>query len=156
MPAAYSGDRMEDRVYGAASPSPLEQADIDKAIAASLALPAIASGFGSSGVLPAVATAFDDWLPSTQEAIMIAAGSEERDQTLQKALASSAEQAKNDNVESGPSAHSHSATTEGPQATQTSHPEPWTITNLVEDMAMRLAVELPLLNDSEADTLVFM
>lgn len=156
MPAAYSGDRMEDRVYGAASPSPLEQADIDKAIAASLALPAIASGFGSSGVLPAVATAFDDWLPSTQEAIMIAAGSEERVQILQKALSSSAEQDKNDNVESGPSPHSLSATTDSPQATQTSRPEPWTITNMVEDMAMRLAVELPLLNDSEADTLVFM
>lgn len=155
MSSSDSGDYVEDRVYGAACPSRVEQEDIDQAIAASLAFPAIGFGFDSPDGLPAVATADDNWATSTQEAVLNA-GPEARDQNLQNALYASAEQARSDNVESGPSANSHSATTEGPQATQTSHPKPWTITHMVEDMAMRLGVELPLLNDSEADTLVFM
>lgn len=156
MSATYSGEYMDDRVYNAASPSPLEQEDIDRAIAASLAPPGTTSGFESPDVLPSVATADDNWAIYTQEAVLKAAGPEAGDQILQQTLLASAERGQNDNVESGPSADSHLATTGVPRATQSSQLKPWTITHMVEDMVMRLAVDLPLLNDSEADTLVFM
>jgi len=125
---------MEDRVYGAASPSPLEQEQIDKAIAASLALPQSPDG------LPAVATTDDKWVNYTQEAVPKALGLDARHEILSNAPHASTEPAKHDDIKSG----------------QSNHPKPWTITHMVEDMKMRLAVELPLLNDCEADTLVFM
>lgn len=125
---------MEDRVYGAASPSPLEQEHIDKAIAASLALPQSPDG------LPAVATTDDKWVNDTRETVSRILGLDARHEILSDALHASAEPAKHEDIESG----------------QSNHPKPWTITHMVEDMKMRLAVELPLLNDSEADTLVFM
>ena len=147
---------MEDRVYGAATPSPLEQELIDKAIAASLAPAGVGSGFDTSDALPAVATADDNWATSTQEAVLKAGGPEAGDQILESALFALADRAKDNVMETGPSADSRLGTTEESQATPSSQPQPWTIMHMVEDMAMRLAVELPLLNDSEADTLVFM
>lgn len=147
---------MEDRAYEAASPSPLEQEHIDKAIAASLALPWTSHGFQSPDGLSAVATTDDNWVNYTQEDLSNAQGLDARHEILSNALHASTEPSQNDDAESGPSADFHSATMEGPQATQTNYPKPWTITHMVEDMKLRLAVELPLLNDSEADTLVFM
>lgn len=143
----------EDRVYGAASLSPLEQEQIDQAIAASLAPPGMSSGFESPDVPPAVATADDHWPTYTPEAVLRAGGPEAGDQILQQALFAAAKREEDDTVEGGPNADSRLSTTE---PTQSSQSKRWTITHMVEDMVMRLAVDLPLLNDSDADTLVFM
>lgn len=143
---------MEDRVYGAASLSPLEQEQIDQAIAASLA-PGMNSGFEGPDVLPAVATADDNWPTHTLEAVLRVGGPEAGDQIFQNALYAAATRDKDDAAENGSNADSRLSTME---PTQSYQPKPWTITHMVEDMVMRLAVDLPLLNDSDADTLVFM
>ena len=128
---------MADRVYEESNPSALEQQNIDAAIAASLA---IRLSF-YQGTSPTLAHTDENWSINYD---------------LDKALHASIEGARNDEIEASVPQEATSSTPEGLKATQPSTQKGPNLTKMVQDMAIRLATEPPLLNVADADTLVFM
>ncbi len=157
MSATSSEGYMGDRVFRDRPDSAIEQHHLDTAIAASLA-PGQANSNGSSFGPLAVPVTTNRWATySTQQATLRAAGTDTEDQNLLGALSSPTEDAQIGKANTAKSSEPQSSISEeSQQPPGTNFKNPQSITEMIENMALRSATELPLLNSTDADTLVFM
>ncbi|KAI9873583.1 MAG: hypothetical protein M1830_010836 [Pleopsidium flavum] len=146
---------MNDRFFENRPLSAIEQRDVDTAIAASLVPEQAHSNGWSSHPLPVSPSGTGLTNLTTQNAALREARTYKEEQNIQEALHASIEDSQKGKADSGTSHVPQSSTLEKSHASSANLGKPQSLTERIENMASRLATELPLLNATDADTLVF-